>query len=281
MFKRVMVAVVGIPFLILVLGVAPSWATMVLVCGMCAVGAWELMHAVAGKAGQPLIPLAVLSAALVPVCVDMELSIRYAELTALPVLPLTGLLGMVMVLALFVVSIRRYGTERAVPFAAITAALFAGLVFPLMLSCLLRLRMVPSVGMLLVFLPLCISFGSDTFAFFAGLLFGKHKLTPVSPKKTVEGAIGGLVGGVIGTALMMAVGSYVLADAFWDFKLLVLFGLVGSAISQIGDLSFSVIKREFGVKDYGNLLPGHGGVLDRFDSVTFVAPFVWLVMNLF
>lgn len=279
MFKRVMVAVVGIPFLILVLGVAPEWATMVLVCGMCAVGAWELMHAVAGKAGQALTPLAVLSAALVPVCVYMELSIRYAKLTALPVLPLTGLLGTAMVLALFVVSIRRYGSERAVPFAAITAALFAGLVFPLMLSCLLRLRMMPHMGMLLVFFPLCISFGSDTFAFFAGLLFGKHKLTPVSPKKTVEGAVGGLVGGVIGTALMMAVGSYVLADAFWNFELLALFGLVGSAVSQIGDLSFSVIKREFGVKDYGNLLPGHGGVLDRFDSVTFVAPFLWLILG--
>ena len=274
MFKRVMVAVVGIPFLILVLGVAPEWATMLLVCGMCGVGAWELMHAVAGEAGKSLIPLSVLSAVLVPVCVYMELSIRYAKLTALPALPLTALL----VLALFVVSIRRYGSTRPVPFAFLTAALFAGMVFPLMLSCLLRLRMMPYVGMLLVFFPLCISFGSDTFAFFAGLLFGKHKLTPVSPKKTVEGAVGGLVGGVIGTALMMAVGSYVLADAFWNFELLALFGLVGSAISQIGDLSFSVIKREFGVKDYGNLLPGHGGVLDRFDSVTFVAPFVWLVL---
>lgn len=280
MFKRVMVAVVGIPFLILVLGVAPEWATMILVCGMCGVGAWELMHAVSGEAGKPLTVLAVLSAVLVPVCVYMELSIRYAKLTALPVLPLTALLGTLLVLALFVVSICRYGSARPVPFAAVTAALFAGLVFPLMLSCLLRLRMMPYTGMLLVFFPLCISFGSDTFAFFAGLLFGKHKLTPVSPKKTVEGAVGGLVGGVIGTALMMAVGSYVLADAFWNFELLALFGLVGSAISQIGDLSFSVIKREFGVKDYGNLLPGHGGVLDRFDSVTFVAPFVWLVLNM-
>ena len=279
MFKRVMVAVVGIPFLILVLGVAPEWATMLLVCGMCGVGAWELMHAVVGEAGKPLIHLSVLSAVLVPVCVYMELSIQYAKLTALPVLPLTGMLGALLVLALFVVSICRYGSTRPVPFAAVTAALFAGLVFPLMLSCLLRLRMMPYMGMLLVFFPLCISFGSDTFAFFAGLLFGKHKLTPVSPKKTVEGAIGGLIGGVIGTALMMAVGSYVLADAFWDFKLLALFGLVGSAVSQIGDLSFSVIKREFGVKDYGNLLPGHGGVLDRFDSVTFVAPFVWLVLG--
>ncbi|WP_295588299.1 phosphatidate cytidylyltransferase [uncultured Oscillibacter sp.] len=278
MFKRVMVAVVGIPFLILVLGVAPEWATMLLVCGMCGVGAWELMHAVAGEAGKPLIPLSVLSAVLVPVCVYMELSIRYAELTALPVLPLTGMLGALLVLALFVVSICRYSGARPVPFAAVTAALFAGLVFPLMLSCLLRLRMMPYIGMLLVFFPLCISFGSDTFAFFAGLLFGKHKLTPVSPKKTVEGAVGGLVGGVFGTALMMAVGSYVLADAFWNFELLALFGLVGSVVSQIGDLSFSVIKREFGVKDYGNLLPGHGGVLDRFDSVTFVAPFVWLVV---
>lgn len=278
MFKRVMVAVVGIPFLILVLGVAPAWATMLLVCGMCGVGAWELMHAVAGEAGKPLIPLSVLSAVLVPVCVYMERSIRYAELTALPVLPLTGMLGALLVLALFVVSICRYSGARPVPFAAVTAALFAGLVFPLMLSCLLRLRMIPYIGMLLVFFPLCISFGSDTFAFFAGLLFGKHKLTPVSPKKTVEGAVGGLVGGVFGTALMMAVGSYVLADAFWNFELLALFGLVGSVVSQIGDLSFSVIKREFGVKDYGNLLPGHGGVLDRFDSVTFVAPFVWLVV---
>ena len=92
MFKRVMVAVVGIPFLILVLGVAPEWATMLLVCGMCGVGAWELMHAVAGEAGKSLIPLSVLSAVLVPVCVYMELSIRYAKLTALPALPLTCLL---------------------------------------------------------------------------------------------------------------------------------------------------------------------------------------------
>lgn len=280
MFKRVMVAVVGVPFLILVLGCAPDWATMLLVVGMCAVGAWEMMHAVAGEKGRCLTPLAVVSAALVPVCVYGELSIRYAELTALQVLPLTGLLGAVLVLALFVVSIRRYGGERAVPFAALTAAVFAGLVFPMMLSCLLRLRMVPTIGMLLVFFPLCISFGSDTFAFFAGLLFGKHKLTPVSPKKTVEGAVGGLVGGVVGTALLMAIGSYVLADAFWDFGLLAVFGLIGSAVSQIGDLSFSVIKREFGVKDYGHLLPGHGGILDRFDSVTFAAPFVWLLWQL-
>ena len=280
MFKRVMVAVVGVPFLILVLGWAPAWATMVLLAGMCAVGAWELMHAVAGEAGKPLIPLTVLAAALVPVCVYLEMSVETAELTALPELPLTGILGAVFVFLVFVLAIHRYDGDKGIPFAAVTAAIFGALVFPLMLSCLLRLRMVPAIGMLLVFFPLCISFGSDTCALFAGMLFGKHKLAPrVSPKKTVEGAVGGVIGGVIGMVIMMFVGAWVLQDAFMRPQEVLIFGVVGSIISQIGDLSFSVIKREFGVKDYGTLLPGHGGILDRFDSVTFAAPAVWLVLR--
>ena len=281
MFKRVMVAVVGLPLLIAILGCAPSWATMVLTAGMCAIGAWELMRAAAGEKGRPLIPLTVIVAALVPVCVYLEESIRQAELTALPVLPFTALLGAVFLFVVFALAIHRYDGERGIPFAAVTCAVFAALVFPLMLSCLLRLRMIPAVGMLNVFLPLAISFGSDTFALFAGMLCGKHKLAPrVSPKKTVEGAVGGLIGGMVGMALMMFVGAAVLSDAYLGPREVVLFGVIGSVISQIGDLSFSVIKREFGVKDYGNLLPGHGGILDRFDSVTFAAPAVWLTLQL-
>ena len=284
---RVLVAVVGIPFLLLVLGWAPDWATMVLLALMCAVGAWELMHAVAAEAGKPLLPLTVLAAALVPVCVYGEQSIRYAKLTALPVLPLTGLLGAVLVLALFVVAILRYDRERPVPFAVLTAAVFAGLVFPLMLSCLLRLRMAYGseggeiVGRIMVFLPLCVSFGSDTLAYFVGCTLGKHRLSPrVSPKKSVEGAVGGLIGGVLGTLLLTWIGAHIISDAFMGPREILFFGVVGSVVSQIGDLSFSVIKREFGVKDYGHLLPGHGGILDRFDSVTFAAPFVWLLLQL-
>ena len=281
MFKRVMVAVVGIPFLLLVLGWVPEWATTILVAGMCAIGAWELMRAVAGERGKPLIPLTVLAAAVVPVCVSAELSIQYADLTAMPQLPVTALAGVIFVLLAFALAIHRYDESQGIPFAAVTAALFAGLVFPLMLSCLLRLRMVPFLGEVLVFMPLCIAFGSDTFALFAGMLCGKHKLAPrVSPKKTVEGAVGGLIGGVIGMTLMAVIGGMVLGDAFLAPVHVLVFGIVGSAVSQIGDLSFSVIKREFGVKDYGNLLPGHGGILDRFDSVTFVAPFVWLALQI-
>ena len=280
MFKRVMVAVVGLPLLILILGWAPSWATMLLLAAMCAIGAWELMRAAAGEKGRPLIPLAVIAAALVPVCVYLEESIANAALTALPELPFVGLLGAVFIFVAFALAIHRYDEERGIPFAAVTCAIFAGLVFPLMLSCLLRLRMMPAIGMLNVFLPLAISFGSDTFALFAGMLCGKHKLAPkVSPKKTVEGAIGGLIGGMFGMAVMMFVGAAVISDAYLGPREVVLFGVIGCVISQIGDLSFSVIKREFGVKDYGNLLPGHGGILDRFDSVTFAAPAVWLVLQ--
>lgn len=293
MFKRVMVAVVGLPLLILILGWAPSWATMLLLAAMCAIGACELMRAAAGERGKPLTPLTVIAAAAVPVCVYGEMSIENTELTALPVLPFAALLGAVFIFAIFALAIHRYDEEQGIPFAAVTCAIFAGLAFPLMFSCLLRLRMMPAIGMLQVFLPLAISFGSDTFALFAGMLCGKHKLAPkVSPKKTVEGAIGGLLGGVIGMTVFKLVADSMAhtltvyppiemaAGPQISWRAVFALGIIGSTISQIGDLSFSVIKREFGVKDYGNLLPGHGGILDRFDSVTFVAPFVWLALQL-
>ncbi len=281
MFKRVMVAVVGLPLLILILGWVPSWATMLLLAAMCAIGAWELMRAAAGEKGRPLIPLAAIAAALVPVCVYLEESIANAALTALPVLPFAALLGAVFIFVIFALAIHRYDEEKGIPFAAVTCAIFAGLVFPLMLSCLLRLRLLGNLGPALVFLPLAISFGSDTFALFAGMLCGKHKLAPkVSPKKTVEGAIGGLIGGVIGVTLLHLIASSLGRIILQSPLQILVYGIVGSAISQIGDLSFSVIKREFGVKDYGHLLPGHGGILDRFDSVTFAAPAVWLTLQL-
>ena len=283
MFKRVMVGVIGIPLLLLVLSFAPAWATMLLLMALCAVGARELLHAVGAAGDRPLLCLTVLMAGLLPVAVYGEGFHGVMHLTAegetrswlaLPVLALLFVLG------LFLHAILRYGKEGAVPFAHLTAGIFGGLLFPLMLSCLLRLRM-GELGQVMVWLPLAISFGSETFALFAGMAFGRHKLAPhVSPKKTVEGGVGGLPGGVLGMMLLHAVGSWILGSSFLSWGQILALGLLGSVIDQIGDLSFSVIKREFGVKDYGKLLPGHGGVLDRFDSVTFVAPFAYLLSAL-
>lgn len=285
MFKRVMVGVIGIPLLVLVLSFAPAWSTMLLMMALCAVGAHELLHAVGAAGDKPLTVLTVGMAGLLPAAVYAQgfygVQLLTTEGETLPggelALPILALL---FVLGLFLHAILRYGKEGAVPFAHLTAGIFGGIVFPLMLSCLLRLRM-GDHGTVMVWLPLAISFGSDTFALFAGMACGKHKLAPhVSPKKTIEGGVGGLLGGVIGMLLLHAIGTWALGESFLSWGQILALGLLGSVIDQIGDLSFSVIKREFGVKDYGKLLPGHGGVLDRFDSVTFVAPFAYLLAAL-
>ena len=118
---------------------------------------------------------------------------------------------------------------------------------------------------------------TDTFAYFCGRLFGRHKLIPsVSPKKTIEGSIGGIVFCILGCiAYRLIINSfYDNLPPVWIFAVL---GFVVSIVSQIGDLMFSLIKRRYGIKDYGVLFPGHGGVLDRFDSVIATAPLILIV----
>ena len=112
---------------------------------------------------------------------------------------------------------------------------------------------------------------TDTFAYFTGMLFGKHKLIPnVSPKKTVEGAIGGAV-----FCMIFFVGYGAIVNSLTPYNislgLIALAGILSALVSMIGDLSMSVIKRTYGIKDYGKIFPGHGGVLDRFDSILAVA----------
>ena len=143
---------------------------------------------------------------------------------------------------------------------------------------LVMLRMGNSVYTLL--LPFIIAWLSDTGAYFTGYFLGKHKLCPkMSPIKTVEGAIGGVV--FAGFAAFVYLG-FVYGNFTAGFSwTAILIGSVGSVISQIGDLAASCIKRDFDKKDYGSLLPGHGGLMDRFDSVLFSAPYVLLVLTYF
>ena len=131
-----------------------------------------------------------------------------------------------------------------------------------------------------------IAWGGDIMAYFSGLLFGKHKLAPkLSPKKTVEGAIGGVLGSVVIALGMMFVYSKfiamknfsMLASMGRNYITLAIFAAIGSVFGIIGDLFASAIKRQAGIKDYGSIMPGHGGVMDRFDSFLFVAPVVYLL----
>jgi phosphatidate cytidylyltransferase len=134
-------------------------------------------------------------------------------------------------------------------------------------SAIILLRDIPGVGKFLYLIPFVFGWVTDTFAYFTGRLFGKHKLIPaVSPKKTVEGAIGGAVC----CAIVSVVYGFVIGKCFDgvapNYIVLALCGLIIAVVSQIGDLVMSAIKRQYGIKDYGKLLPGHGGLLDRFDS---------------
>ena len=136
-----------------------------------------------------------------------------------------------------------------------------------------------------VILPFVCAWLSDTGAYMFGNLWGKHKLAEnISPKKTVEGAIGGLFFATIGSALYIYIMVFVMASAKPTIPVVIKFAVLGfltSVISQIGDLAASCIKRDFEKKDYGKILPGHGGLLDRFDSVLLAIPFVYYMMRHF
>lgn len=135
-------------------------------------------------------------------------------------------------------------------------------------------------GVYLFILPFLVSWATDIFAYFTGRLFGKHKLIPdVSPKKTVEGAIGGLVIAVAATVLYAFVVGRI-GDLRPNYLLVISAGALMSITSMAGDLIASLVKRHYGAKDYSSLLPGHGGILDRFDSVLAASSFLIILHQL-
>lgn len=168
----------------------------------------------------------------------------------------------------------------------VSIAIFSILYVAVMFSFVYLIREQRGIfGRRTVWLIFIASWGSDTCAYVVGKLFGKHKLTPIlSPKKTVEGAIGG----VVGSFLLGALYAYVVFHTWPAGEgveiSMIRFGIasaLGAIISQIGDLTASAIKREYGVKDYGDIIPGHGGILDRFDSVIFAAPALYFILRIY
>lgn len=179
--------------------------------------------------------------------------------------------SLMVIMACYVLCFPRFSIEQA-------AEAFLGVVYPgVMLTYVYRVRIAPD-GFFLVWLIFLSAWGCDTLAYCAGRLFGRHKMTPVlSPHKTVEGA----VGGTVGAALLGFLFSMVFADELALKNPVLACTLacgIGAVISQIGDLTASGIKRNHGIKDYGHLIPGHGGIMDRFDSVIFTAPAIYFAL---
>lgn len=178
---------------------------------------------------------------------------------------------LVAFMALYVFTFPKYRAEQ------IMCAFFCVAYAPIMLSFIYLVRELP-YGIYSVWMIFISSWICDTCAYAVGILFGKHKLVPVlSPKKSIEGALGGIAGSaLVGAAYAYFIVEHVISEqkVTWIF---VLISAVGAVISQVGDLAASAIKRNHEIKDYGNLIPGHGGIMDRFDSVIFTAPMIYFL----
>jgi phosphatidate cytidylyltransferase len=272
--QRVLVAAVGIPLAIAIVYVG-GWAVAVLLMAVSAVAALEFYRLAEKKGAQPLRAAgAVLAAGLVFLVAANRTGVELAGF---------GAVIAWATLALATLAIWNRGVEGQ-PLLSISTTLTGALYTGGLLSFGFLLRHLPGVesamqGTLLVFAPVLLTWTSDTFAYFVGRKWGTRKLIPrVSPGKTVQGSVGALVG----TVLVAIAYSRLLAEIpLYGMTILeaALFGLVMSVAAQVGDLAESLLKRDAGVKDSGTLLPGHGGALDRFDSLFFTLPIAYFFIR--
>lgn len=257
MLKRMIGAAGLLILLVAVIFFLPKVCTAVLFGVMAAIAAWELTQNTGLVANKRLTYYAMAAAFAVPIWSFFGM-VYSAGLVG--ILVFTGLLYMELLLS-----------KGRLPYAELAVSFLAGTAVPFLLSAIVRI-FARKTGIYLIFIPFLLAFVSDTGAYFAGRFFGKHKLAPVvSPNKTVEG----VVGGVVATSLMMLVYCLIMQFGFRlqvNYLYAVIYGMAGSMAGVFGDLSFSAVKRQTGIKDYGNLIPGHGGILDRFDSMTLIAP---------
>lgn len=266
MKTRVMVGVVGIPVIILIILFAPMGLLGLVLGAVAAVAAWELMRCFDPDVPRRLVSYAAVGAVLLPLFAGFGMSDLGERLVLWALL-----------LVMFCELMVTFRDGEPMDFVPVLQVLFAGFVVPMLFASLVRMGWMHEHGTIYLFMPFVAAFSSDSGAYFAGLYLGKHKLAPhLSPKKTIEGSAGGFVAAIV---VMLAYGLVLRACGFSvDFLVLGIYGFFGSLAGQIGDLAFSAIKRLSGIKDYSHVIPGHGGVLDRFDSVLFIAPLFELLL---
>ena len=282
MKTRVITAIVGLAVLAVVLAFFNTVLFDLVLAGICLLGMHEVFGAMGfGKKQWYLF------AAAVPYTLLVMLSSSAA---------VRALLLPVSFLVVLFYNICLIASHSTLDFGKLAGYVyFSGVILFCFYSLIHLKRMLPFAtfqydAIYFILLILCFAWGGDTFAYFAGRAFGKHKLAPiVSPNKTVEGAIGGICGsmliGVIATVIYgMLSGRYAAFTVdvtVCHYLVVVGMGAIASVLGILGDLFASAVKRQAGIKDYGTIFPGHGGILDRFDSVMFIAPFVSIVVRYF
>lgn len=281
MKTRILSAAALVPVLLVFLIWLPKVYTVILFALICAIAAYELLFGTGLVKQIRLVAYSVIAAAAISFW-------SFYGITCINLYPLAntiiytmeypwGLAGILVFTAILFGELLL--SKGKLPVKSLALCFVAGVIVPYLLCAVVRIFAMQQ-GRFLVYIPFIAAFMSDTAAYFVGKYFGKHKLAPViSPKKTVEGLLGGFAGATVsmliyGLILQLACG---LSVNYWYA---LIYGILGSAAGVFGDLSFSAIKRQVGIKDYGNLIPGHGGILDRFDSVIVVAPLMELLFLL-
>lgn len=261
MLTRIITAVIGIPALLFIV-ISGGWILKLTIIALALIGFHEFCNALSKKY-NPMRYLGFVSVAMISV------GALYDHL------PFEIYLAFLIIIMLVMV-VLNYPKYTIID-ASITifGVLYLGFLFPF--TSLVREM---AMGQFLVWLIFISAWGTDTFAYFTGYFLGKNKLAPVlSPKKTIEGAIGGVVGAaLLGFVYAWVYGRYYNANIMPYLMVIALITALGSVVAQFGDLSASTIKRTLQVKDFGHILPGHGGILDRFDSVLFTAPFIYIAL---
>lgn len=270
MGKRILVAVIFVPLLFVVMMFLPSAVWTALVALISAMSAYELLRATGeGKVSMPMKVVTIVAAAAIPIgCWQGKGTM------------VIGVVCFVVLACSFWCAILAYNEDGGdIKLYHILLSGFGGVIIPAGLSSLVTLKCMEN-GRYLVLFTVILAFIADGGAYFSGVFLGKHRgITKVSPNKSLEGYIGGLATGVI-FALIYGVVVGAITKGSVNYIMLALCGLVGALFTALGDLSFSLVKRQYGVKDYGNLLPGHGGMLDRFDSMIFCGPVVLFFVTL-
>lgn len=280
MLQRIITGVVAIAVLVpfLIFSDSPAFLFPLLFALMAGIGVWEMHSCVGQKRPALLVPamLYVLAACAL---------LRFPKdgLFGMPFLSVMQLLGFLYLAYLFIYAILTHRTADSKNPLAATDALtcYATTVYIVFGFCaVVLLRDLPA-GNFIYLLAFFGSWVTDTFAYFTGRFFGRHKLIePVSPKKTVEGAIGGIVFCMLFMLGYGLIVEKVIGGATANYLLLAIAGVVLAIVGMFGDLIASLIKRQYGVKDYGKLFPGHGGVMDRFDSVLLCAPVLYILCSI-
>lgn len=270
MLKRIISAAVGVVIGVTALLLDNFYVYLGLISVFSAIGVWELIHAVKCDKHKFLTWFCVIFSLAEPALFVIEQLKPYRFMAFL-------FLAMIL-------SCTMLFDHKNVTFVDVACCGAATFIIPMALSCIISTRYLyedylPGV-FLLVYLLFCAWLG-DSGAFFVGTFLGKHKLCPeISPKKTVEGMIGGILTVGVAVTVQCLVYNLILPSTLkMNYAVIIPIGMVASVLGVLGDLSMSVIKRQYNIKDFGNIMPGHGGILDRFDSVLFVAPFIYMVFS--